>query len=88
MTCRFCNLYLCIQLTLTVIYSNVIGHHILRFVLPIFSANLYIVPFITFLSEPADRKLTKELCDVIDDFSLVNFSTLDIQVCIERLLKI
>ncbi|VAH63355.1 unnamed protein product [Triticum turgidum subsp. durum] len=25
------------------------------------------------------RKLTKELCDVIDDFSLVNFSTLDIQ---------
>uniref|UniRef100_A0A453FDT5 Uncharacterized protein n=1 Tax=Aegilops tauschii subsp. strangulata TaxID=200361 RepID=A0A453FDT5_AEGTS len=26
-----------------------------------------------------DRKLTKELCDVIDDFSLVNFSTLDIQ---------
>uniref|UniRef100_N1QWR0 GPN-loop GTPase 2 n=1 Tax=Aegilops tauschii TaxID=37682 RepID=N1QWR0_AEGTA len=26
------------------------------------------------------RKLTKELCDVIDDFSLVNFSTLDIQV--------
>lgn len=29
----------------------------------------------------ADRKLTKELCDVIDDFSLVNFTTLDIQVC-------
>jgi len=28
------------------------------------------------------RKLTKELCDVIDDFGLVNFSTLDIQVCI------
>ncbi|PKA57123.1 hypothetical protein AXF42_Ash002427 [Apostasia shenzhenica] len=25
------------------------------------------------------RKLTKELCDVIEDFSLVNFSTLDIQ---------
>ncbi|CAN6232045.1 unnamed protein product [Urochloa humidicola] len=25
------------------------------------------------------RKLTKELCDVIDDFGLVNFSTLDIQ---------
>ncbi|KAK9217422.1 hypothetical protein WN943_006049 [Citrus x changshan-huyou] len=25
------------------------------------------------------RKLTKELCDVIEDYSLVNFSTLDIQ---------
>jgi hypothetical protein len=25
------------------------------------------------------RKLTKELCDVIDDFGLVNFTTLDIQ---------
>lgn len=25
------------------------------------------------------RKLTKELCDVVEDFSLVNFSTLDIQ---------
>ncbi|KDO41549.1 hypothetical protein CISIN_1g043093mg, partial [Citrus sinensis] len=24
-------------------------------------------------------KLTKELCDVIEDYSLVNFSTLDIQ---------
>ncbi|PWZ22727.1 GPN-loop GTPase 2 [Zea mays] len=31
-------------------------------------------------SEPANRKLTKELCDVIDDFGLVNFSTLDIQM--------
>ncbi|KAK9217413.1 hypothetical protein WN943_006045 [Citrus x changshan-huyou] len=26
-----------------------------------------------------DIKLTKELCDVIEDYSLVNFSTLDIQ---------
>ncbi|KAH0452839.1 hypothetical protein IEQ34_017163 [Dendrobium chrysotoxum] len=25
------------------------------------------------------KKLTKELCDVIQDFSLVNFTTLDIQ---------
>jgi len=27
------------------------------------------------------RKLTKELCSVIEDYSLVNFTTLDIQVC-------
>ncbi|XVF39797.1 hypothetical protein PTKIN_Ptkin01aG0061300 [Pterospermum kingtungense] len=27
------------------------------------------------------RKLTKELCDIIKDFSLVNFTTLDIQAC-------
>ncbi|KAK6257217.1 hypothetical protein QUC31_000676 [Theobroma cacao] len=27
------------------------------------------------------RKLTKELCDVIEDFSIVNFTTLDIQAC-------
>ena len=40
---------------------------------------------LTFLLEPANRKLTKELCDVIDDFGLVNFSTLDIQVCISQL---
>lgn len=26
------------------------------------------------------RKLTKELCDVVEHFSLVNFTTLDIQV--------
>lgn len=26
------------------------------------------------------RKLTKELCEVIEDYSLVNFTTLDIQV--------
>lgn len=26
------------------------------------------------------RKLTKELCDIIENFSLVSFSTLDIQV--------
>jgi hypothetical protein len=50
--------------------------------------NLYIVPFITFSSEPANRKLTKELCDMIDDFGLVNFSTLDIQVCIWKIIKI
>ena len=50
--------------------------------------NLCIVPFITFSSEPANRKLTKELCDVIDDFGLVNFSTLDIQVCIWKTIKI
>lgn len=50
--------------------------------------NLYIASFITFLSEPANRKLTKELCDVIDDFGLVNFSTLDIQVCIWNTIKI
>jgi hypothetical protein len=35
----------------------------------------------TFFIEPSNRKLTKELCEVIDDFSLVNFTTLDIQVC-------
>lgn len=28
------------------------------------------------------RKLTKELCDVVENFGLVNFTTLDIQVCI------
>jgi hypothetical protein len=50
--------------------------------------NLYIVWFITFSSEPANRKLTKELCDVIDDFGFVNFSTLDIQVCIWKTIKI
>jgi hypothetical protein len=44
--------------------------------------HMYTVSFIIFLGEPAYRKLTKELCDVIDDFGLVNFSTLDIQVCI------
>jgi len=49
--------------------------------------NLCIVP-LTFRSEPANRKLTKELCDVIDDFGLVNFSTLDIQVCIWKTIKI
>ena len=27
------------------------------------------------------RKLTKELCEVIENYGLVNFSTLDIQVC-------
>ncbi|RXH91571.1 hypothetical protein DVH24_020594 [Malus domestica] len=27
------------------------------------------------------RKLTKELCEVIEDYSLVNFATLDIQAC-------
>lgn len=50
--------------------------------------NLYSAPFITFFSEPANRKLTKELCDVIDDFGLVNFSTLDIQVCIWKTINI
>uniref|UniRef100_A0A803PZF4 GPN-loop GTPase 2 n=1 Tax=Cannabis sativa TaxID=3483 RepID=A0A803PZF4_CANSA len=28
------------------------------------------------------RKLTKELCEVIDNYSIVNFTTLDIQVCL------
>ncbi|KAL5982767.1 GPN-loop GTPase qqt1 [Asimina triloba] len=27
------------------------------------------------------RKLTKELCDVVEDYSLVSFTTLDIQAC-------
>ncbi|KAL6296126.1 hypothetical protein ACE6H2_004268 [Prunus campanulata] len=27
------------------------------------------------------RKLTKEICDVVEDYSLVNFATLDIQAC-------
>ncbi|MBA0838553.1 hypothetical protein Goarm_004362, partial [Gossypium armourianum] len=33
------------------------------------------------------RKLTKELCDVIEDFSIVNFTTLDIQACRELYLS-
>lgn len=28
-----------------------------------------------------DRKLTKALCEVVEDFSLVSFTPLDIQVC-------
>ena len=79
MTFRFCNMYSSKQLT--VIYTNVIGH-MLRFLLSVFNAEPLHCLIITFSSEPANRKLTKELCDVIDDFGLVNFSTLDIQVCI------
>lgn len=29
--------------------------------------------------------MTKELCEVIEDYSLVNFTTLDIQVCLHEL---
>jgi hypothetical protein len=42
--------------------------------------HLYYLIYDLFI-EPANRKLTKKLCEVIDDFSLVNFTTLDIQVC-------
>ncbi|KAF9621172.1 hypothetical protein IFM89_016666 [Coptis chinensis] len=34
---------------------------------------------IAYLTLEALRKLTKELCEVVEDFSLVNFTTLDIQ---------
>ncbi|KAM7516987.1 hypothetical protein LguiA_006570 [Lonicera macranthoides] len=34
------------------------------------------------------RKLTKELCEVIENYSLVNFTTLDIQACLYLYLKV
>lgn len=41
-----------------------------------FSFEIYLFIDLNFLC----RKLTKELCEVVEDFSLVNFTTLDIQV--------